>query len=213
MTRHPVGKIFTKKQNTSEMKNLLIFISLSFFLFSCTSDTAKTPERQLAVKKSKEGKTDVEMNEKIKNSTFFHESKKKFYGYYFPEKPIKINSIVLYHFFMGENMEFDKFEKDPNSFAPIHFNFNDTKSKLLTNELGQEYYETTYRVGPVSYFAGPDKINFTGKDEKLGNIKFTGKMNWKLRETETIDKPVLTGDLMVGDELFKNIQFTWFAGD
>lgn len=154
---------------------------------------------------------------------FHHDPKLDVFGYYIPEGEVKIGKWVLSSLDIGTPQDFIDYEKgkrDPPEYAPLMIEFNDVTSPQRENELGGMYYTNERRVLPTAYAIAGNRVSFVAKDAVLGNVIFTGILDIAAvkRATaaagQTSDTSiVLTGDLIVGSHVLKNLKFTWFGGD
>jgi hypothetical protein len=153
---------------------------------------------------------------------FSHSMQHDLFGYYIPVTPIKVGQYHLVNLSIGSPKDFDEYEQGKNkiaSYAPIMFTFDDVTSRKLSGEMG-EYYENSARILPTSYSLKGNEISFVGKDKQVGVVKFSGTIDVKTLTQEQLDtskmateKVIVKGDLTINGQLFKDVSFSWFAGD
>jgi hypothetical protein len=144
----------------------------------------------------------------------------EFGGYYLPVETVSIGPIQLDHISLGSDWEFDAFHNgDPDAFPPLQLHFDDTSSPTGTNpELGNTYYEVTYRFAPAVYAVSDEGLSFAGEHELLGEIRFAGTWNTDQVGEMQDGNPqnaeaALTGDLAIGDVVFEDVTFQGWLGD
>lgn len=140
-------------------------------------------------------------------------------GYFMSRTPVKAGTFQLRNIAIGAPSDFAQWETGGrNVFGPILFDFEDTASPKVTNELGGEAHAVTARVLPAAYRFGPGDVTFQGQDPKVGAVIFTGAFDAialaAARQSGSSDgRPVLTGSLQVGGERIGDISFSYWAGD
>lgn len=152
---------------------------------------------------------------------FAHQADADLFGYYFPVTEVRVGDLLLSHLFIGSEAEFRAWEaprRAADAFAPVMFQFDDTGSPLVGNELGGEGYSVTERVPPDAYAVSAGHVRFAGRHPTLGEVTFDGRLDGEALAAARAgrgasDGPVLTGVLVVGDRTFEGQSFRWFAGD
>lgn len=71
---------------------------------------------------------------------------------------------------------------------------------------------------PTAYRVDGQEIRFRGVDPRLGEVRFNGVFDLDALKTAKAGgpgepRPVLRGELQVGDQEFRNIGFMYFGGD
>lgn len=152
---------------------------------------------------------------------FAHEAGADLFGYYFPVTEVRVGQHRLSHLFLGGEDEFRAWEaprRRAEAFAPVMFQFDDTSSPLVGNELGGEGYSVTERVLPEAYAVSSGRVRFVGRHPTLGEVTFDGVLDEPGLAAAKAghgasEAPVLTGMLIVGGRTFEGQSFRWFAGD
>jgi hypothetical protein len=149
---------------------------------------------------------------------FTYQSKTDLFGYYMPATDVRVGKFQFSHLDLGANDDFKSFlgGKRLANYAPVMANFDDKTSKQLNGELGP-YYQNAPRVLPTAFKISGTDVAFDGTDKQVGHVAFVGKLDSKALAGAKGDGDanaiVMTGDLTVGDRVFKGIQFRWFGGD
>lgn len=152
---------------------------------------------------------------------FAHQADADLFGYYFPVTEVRVGRHVLSHLFIGSEAEFRAWEaprRASDAFAPVMFQFDDTGSPLVGNELGGEGYTVTERVAPEAYAVAVGLMRFAGRHPVLGEVTFDGRLDGEAVAAakagrRASDGAVLTGTLVVGGRTFEGQSFRWYAGD
>ena len=153
---------------------------------------------------------------------FSHDNKTEISGYYMPVKPITVGKFTLENLSIGGLDDLKKYETGKGripTYAPVMFVFQDTTSKKLKNEMGDDYYANEPRVLPAAYRIRGNTIAFEGKDRQVGAVSFTGTIDPKIVKAlmdqgiMDTDKIVIKGDLTIAGKVFKGVNFRWFGGD
>jgi hypothetical protein len=139
-------------------------------------------------------------------------------GYYLPEGQVKVGAFRLTNLTLGAGSDFSQWEANKRmaTYGPVLVEFEDVTSPTQTNELGGEAHTNTVRVLPDAYRMDAKSVSFRGHAKALGDIAFDGTFDpTALESAKTSGAPaiVLRGDLTVGKQLFKNVPFTYFAGE
>jgi hypothetical protein len=159
---------------------------------------------------------------------FSRDTNDELFGYYLPASEIKVGHFQLQAFAVGILDDLKKWEAGRERsavYAPIMFQFTDLSSKMVKNEeSGQMEHAETLRVLPSAYRLKGNTIAFAGSAKGLGTVTFAGKLDIKAIKalnakngTENAEAqspgPVMTGDLTIAGKVYKNVAFSWFAGD
>lgn len=140
------------------------------------------------------------------------------YGFFLPDEAVGAGSLVLDHVMTAGAEEFEADAAGTGEFPPIHFEFHDTAAGRVTSEDGYESWRVTRRVTPDAYRMRPGEIAFAGRDTVLGEVRFRGRLDGdalSVAQAEGMgpDRPILVGDLQVGDRTYEDVGFTWTVGD
>lgn len=151
---------------------------------------------------------------------FAHSIQGDLSGYYMPVTEVTAGKYKLTHAFIGQGREFTAWEKGERSqtFAPVMFEFADTSSQIVTNEMGGENHSVTVRVLPTAYAVTDGAVRFAGTSPELGEVTFEGTLDANAlatarRNLGASEAPVLTGTLRAGGQTFEAQQFGWWVGD
>lgn len=152
--------------------------------------------------------------------TFSHDPALDAFGFYFTETAVQAGALKLTSLNIGQIGDFADWEagKRPATYAPIFLSFEDVTSPTAENELGQIYHTVSLRVMPTAYRVDGQEVSFHGVDRNLGQVTFTGAFDvTTLKAAKAAGpgepQPVLRGDLLVGDQQFRNISFKYFGGE
>lgn len=152
--------------------------------------------------------------------TFSHDPNLDAFGYYFTETDVRSGDLKLTSLNIGPAGDFADWEagKRPATFAPIFLAFDDVSSPTAENELGQTYHTVSLRVMPTAYRVDDRQVSFHGVDPRLGQVTFTGAFDLEALKSAKAEgpgepRPVLKGDLQVGDQQIRNAAFMYFGGD
>lgn len=138
-------------------------------------------------------------------------------GYYLPTTEAASGGWVFHHLFMGQAADFTAWEAGQRSetFAPIMIEFEDRDSPMVQTELG-ESRSGRARVLPTSYAVSGDRVRFEGRSERLGAVRFEGRLDAgalaESRRNLGAEGAVLTGTLTV-DGRSRRVSLRWWAGD
>lgn len=153
-------------------------------------------------------------------AAFSHATQGDLSGYYLPTSEVSAGKYRLTHAFLGQSQEFASWEAGQKSstFAPVMFEFDDTSSPMVSNELGGEGHSVTVRVLPSTYAVTDDSVRFAGTSPEVGEVTFSGRVDQGALATARRnlgggEAPVLTGTLHAGGRTFSGLKFTWFGGD
>jgi len=141
------------------------------------------------------------------------------FGYYMPEGEIRVGDYVLSLMFMDDAAQADIWtpETGLDYFAPMMFEFDDVTSDVLIHELGGEYYENSSRALPTRFAVTANSVSFEGFAEGVGDIRFTGSYDRSVvldaQEWGATENIAIEGRLQIGDQVFEDVQFSWFGGD
>jgi len=153
---------------------------------------------------------------------FSHDNKQDIFGYYQPVQSIKVGKFNLSSLNLGSPWEMKEYEsgnKQLPTYAPVMFVFEDITSEKQTNEMGGESYQNMPRILPTAYRIKGNTISFIGTDKQVGDVSFNGTIDLHTLLTEQTknsgytDKVIVKGDLTINGKMFKDVTFTWFAGD
>jgi len=137
-------------------------------------------------------------------------------GYYSPLNDVKVGAFRLEWFSIDTPKDFESFEKTgpvPSKMTPFIAAFEDLSSPEKQGELGP-YRTNSPRVQPIRYVITRDRIEFVGLDPQIGAIHFTGAADPAfLAGTSRQGNADLTGDLVIGDNVFRDLGFSYSAGD
>lgn len=149
-----------------------------------------------------------------------HQTGADLYGFYFPVTEVAVGPLKLSHFYIAAERDFVAWEavrRGPDAFAPVMFQFDDTTSTLVGNDLGGQGYSVTERVLPDAYVVSEGEVRFAGRHPQLGEVTFDGRLDAAglaaAKAGQGSDAPVLTGVLVVGGRTFEGQSFRWYAGD
>jgi hypothetical protein len=152
--------------------------------------------------------------------TFSHDPKLDAVGYYLTETAVQSGNLKLTSLNIGQARDFADWEagKRPATYAPIYLAFDDVTSPTAENELGQGNHTVTVRVMPTAYRVDGQDISFHGVDPNLGQVTLTGVLELEaLKAAKAAGPghlaPVMTGDLQIGDQQFRNVVFKYFGGE
>ena len=152
--------------------------------------------------------------------TFSHDPNLDSFGYYFTDTDARSGTLKLTSLNIGQTGDFADWEagKRPATYAPIFLEFEDVTSPTAENELGQIYHTVSVRVMPTAYRVDGQEISFHGVDPRLGQVTFSGAFDLEALKAAKAagpgeTRPVLKGELQVGDQQFRNINFMYFGGD
>ncbi|CAN5175027.1 hypothetical protein BH10PSE3_BH10PSE3_35840 [soil metagenome] len=152
--------------------------------------------------------------------TFSHDPSLDSFGYYFTDTEVQAGALQLTSLNIGQASDFADWEagKRLTTYAPIFLAFDDVASPTAQNELGQTYHTVSLRVMPTAYGVNDEQVSFHGVDPRLGQVTFTGAFDLEALKAAKAavpgdPQPVLTGELQVGDQQFRNISFMYFGGD
>jgi hypothetical protein len=162
---------------------------------------------------------------------FSRDTNDELFGYYLPPDPphaVTVGHYQLQTFAIGILDDLKKWEagKDRSAdYAPVMFQFTDLSSAMVKNEeSGQMEHSGTLRVLPTAYRIKGNTIAFVGSAREIGAVTFTGTIDVKaikaLNAKNGTDNAqaqssgdVIKGDLTIAGKVYKNIGFSWFAGD
>jgi hypothetical protein len=150
---------------------------------------------------------------------FAHEARIDSQGYYMPQGQVQVGDFRLTNLTLGAGSDFTQWEANKRmaTYGPVLFEFEDIKSPVQANELGGEVHDNTLRVLPDAYRMDARGVSFRGHAKGLGDIAFDGTFDRKALDAAKAGggSPaiVLRGDLRIGQQVFKNVPFTYFAGE
>lgn len=153
---------------------------------------------------------------------FVYDGEADIFGYYLPKTDVKAGKFKLRDIAIGAKDDFKKYLAGNRmaTYAPVMVEFDDVTSKQRTNEMGQPYYENAPRVLPLSFRVVGREVSFVADDRQLGHVTFTGTLapymldpKMMADQRAVMGAAQLRGDLTVGSQSFKQINFTWFGGD
>lgn len=152
--------------------------------------------------------------------TFSHDPTLNAFGYYFTDADVRIGTLKLTALSIGQPADFAAWEAGDRlaTYAPIFLTFEDVASPTAVNETGQAYHLVSVRVMPTAYRVDDREVSFHGVDSKLGVVAFRGAFDVAaLRAAQAAgeagSKPVLKGELEVGDRRFRDLSSLYFPGD
>lgn len=99
-------------------------------------------------------------------------------GFYMPASEVKVGNLRLRNGHIGTADDLAAWEggkREPATYAPFMFEFDDVSSPEQTNEMGQTYHTVSRRVLPTAYLVSVESVRFAGHDEVLGDITFEGR--------------------------------------
>lgn len=154
------------------------------------------------------------------STALVHQNGQALFGYYMAagESELRIGDWVVSHLFIDDAANVDAWDVESSAdyFAPVMFEIVDTSSAWVEGEIGGGYENGT-RGLPTQFAITSDRVEFTGAAEHLGQITFSGSYNragveaaYEIGATEDV---VITGRLQIGETVFENASFNWFAGD
>lgn len=152
--------------------------------------------------------------------TFAHDPQLDGFGYYFTDTAVQTGNLKLTSLNIGQASDFADWEagKRPATYAPIFLEFEDVTSPTAENELGQTNHTVSLRITPTAYRVDGQAVSFHGVDPHLGQVTLTGTFDLEALKAAKAagpgeTRPVLKGDLQVGDQQFRNISFMYFGGE
>ena len=149
-----------------------------------------------------------------------HQNGQALFGYYMAagESEIRIGDWLVSHLFIDDAANVDAWtvESSEDFFAPVMFEIVDTSSAWIEGEIGGAYENST-RGLPTHFAITNDLIEFTGHAEHLGEISFSGTYDrasvMAADDVGATEDVVITGRLQIGEHVFEDASFSWFAGD
>lgn len=152
--------------------------------------------------------------------TFSHDPKLDSLGYYFTDTEVRSGTLKLTSLNIGQAGDFADWEagKRPATYAPIFLAFEDINSPTAEDELGRVYHTVSVRVMPTAYRVDRQEVSFHGVDPRLGQVTFAGVFDLVALEAAKAagpgePRPVMKGELRVGDQQFRDISFLYFGGE
>lgn len=139
-------------------------------------------------------------------------------GYYMPIAEERLGPWSLNHVFVGQATEFEDWASGRRSatFAPVMLQFDDMTSPMVQTEIG-EARGVTERVLPTTYSVSDDRIRFEGQSEKLGRVRFDGRLDGgalaMARRNLGDEGTVVTGVLTVDGLPPRTVRLRWWMGD
>ena len=153
-------------------------------------------------------------------ATFSHDPALNAFGYYFTDADVRVGNLKLSSLNIGEPGDFADWEagKRLSTYAPIFLVFDDVTSPTAVNEIGQAYHTVSVRVMPTAYRVDGQGVSFHGVDSKLGAVTLRGTFDLAALSAaraagEASSKPVLRGDLQIGDRNFRDLSSLYYPGD
>ncbi|MDB5430964.1 MAG: hypothetical protein JWP35_2080, partial [Caulobacter sp.] len=152
-------------------------------------------------------------------SGFVHDAHVDVQGYYMPASEVKVGVFRLTNLTLGAPSDFSQWEADKRmaTYGPVLIEFEDVTSATQTNEMGGEAHTGAIRVLPDSYRMDAKGVSFRGHAAGLGEVTFDGVFDPKALAASkgggSAEAVVLRGTLRIGQTEFKNVAFTYFAGD
>jgi hypothetical protein len=205
------------------MKRLLIPALAPLLLLGACGEKASQPSPPASAAKPSAPSSPAPESRSPDAATanFQHDPKLDAFGYYFSDTPIKSGNWELSSLNIGLLEDFAAWEqgKRPSTYAPIFLEFEDVTSPMAENELGQTYHTVSFRVLPAVYRVDGQQIIFRAEDKRLGEVVFAGALDLnalKAAKSDNLDDQdlvVLRGDLQLGAQRLRNINFRYFAGD
>lgn len=159
---------------------------------------------------------------------FSHDNKGELFGYYLPPDGTRTGHYLLHDFAIGPLDDIKKWESGKErltTYAPLMFQFTDLSSKMVKNEeSGEMEHSVEVRVLPSAYRIKGNTIAFAGASKEIGTVTFVGTLDLKeitrlnaVNGTDNAEAQskgdVMKGDLTIAGKTYKNIGFSWFAGD
>jgi len=141
------------------------------------------------------------------------------FGYYMPSSEVRMGDWVLSHMFIDDASFADVWTEENGEayFAPMMFEFDDTSSPMGINELGGEYYENGTRALPGRFVVTANTVSFEGQAEELGAVTFSGSYDRSVvlaaQDWGATEDIAIEGRLQIGDQVFEDVQFSWYGGD
>jgi hypothetical protein len=137
-------------------------------------------------------------------------------GYFLPLTDIKAGTFAFEGFAFGTPKDFESFEKTgatTSKMTPLMAMFEDLSSPEKQGDLGP-YHTNSPRVQSVRYVITRDRIEFVGLDPQIGAVHFTGALEPAFLAGRSRQGDAdLTGDLVVGDNAFHDLGFSYSVGD
>ncbi len=152
-------------------------------------------------------------------SGFVHDAHVDVQGYYMPVSEVKTGAFRLTHLALGAPSDFSQWEANKRmaTYGPVLIEFEDVTSPTQANEMGGEAHTGSIRVLPDSYRMDAKGVAFRGHAAGLGEVTFDGVFDPKglaaSKGGGAAETVVLRGTLRIGQTEFKNVAFTYFAGD
>ncbi len=152
--------------------------------------------------------------------TFSHDPALNAFGYYFTDSDVRLGNLKLSSLNIGEPSDFADWEagRRLSTYAPVFLVFDDVTSPMAVGETGQAYHTVSLRVMPTAYKVDGQEVSFYGVDSKLGSMTFHGTFDLTTLSAaqaagEAGSKPVLRGDLQIGDRSFRDLSSLYYPGD
>jgi pimeloyl-ACP methyl ester carboxylesterase len=158
--------------------------------------------------------------EGVDEGSSVHEPGTALFGYYMPanDHEIRVGDWLLQDIFIDDANVADAWTPESGLpyFAPVMIEFVDTSSEWVENELGGGY-SGFVRAMPTRFAVRQDSVFFEGVAEGLGQISFSGSYDraavLAAQDEGGTEAIVIEGRLSIGDQVFDEVQFSWFAGD
>ncbi len=151
------------------------------------------------------------------DGAFRREGAEQLYGYYVPKTDIRQGQYKLADIALGAQDDFATYTAsgDMAGWAPVMAVFADTARPPAPSMEGTG---NRFPVLPSRYSVVGDTITFSGHDEKVGNIEFSGKLDLVkighyIALNEGSSEPVMTGDLTINGKVYPKVDFTYDPGD
>lgn len=138
-------------------------------------------------------------------------------GYYLPLQAVRNGDWTFHHLFIGPAHVFDAWEAGSHgaTFGPVMIEFEDASSPMIQTELGESRSRRD-RVLPTRYRVTQDRVEFEGRSNALGVVRFEGRLDeGALAESKRnlgSEGAVMTGVLTAGGRT-QRVQLRWWAGD
>ncbi len=157
------------------------------------------------------------------SSSFVYSVSGDVFGYYAPTTDVAVGALQLTHLGLGQAQEFKDWAEGRRmeTYAPVMFVFDDTSTPMVQTELG-EAREVSERVMPQSFEVSEQRVRFSGRHPRLGEVAFDGVLDVAAARAANAaagtgatppTQPVLRGDLTAGGRTWDDVAFTWYGGD
>ncbi|WP_439635936.1 hypothetical protein [Oceanicaulis sp.] len=139
-------------------------------------------------------------------------------GFFLPDGGLTAGEWTVHHLFVGHRMEFDAWRESGAAAdeIPVWLSLNPMNGETAVNELGQTYYLDSRRIRPGSLTLTDGSFEFRARDETLGEILISGRIQPEYLHTGATpqpDAPALIGGAEIGGDRIRNVSFMHWLGD